>query len=138
MAIKKTVVQKSKDQPFDIREGRAMVSIGPLSPKKYCSYNCPFCYVNAGFLSYATMTIPEIVAWLKKHVDSYDIIYVSGDTDSFAPPRMDEGIELLEALAELDSDLLFTTRAIFGRSHLNSLENICKKLFNKMRVKPLT
>lgn len=126
--MKKVVVQKNSSNPFDIREGRAMVSLGPLSKKKYCSYSCPFCYVNAGFLSYATKTIEEIVNWLNLYKDNFDIIYVSGDTDSFAPPRMDQGIELLEALSEFNVDLLFTTRAILGEKHLKQLSEIKHKL----------
>lgn len=132
--INKQVIQKNSENPFDIREGRAMVSLGPLSPKKYCSYSCPFCYVNAGFLSYATMTIEETVKWLESHQDKFDIIYVSGDTDSFAPPRMDKGIELLEALSNFNVDLLFTTRAIFREEHFSKLQAIGEKLTKKQKL----
>lgn len=105
-----------------------MVSLGPISKKRYCSYSCPFCYVDAGFLSYATMTIAETVEWLQSHKDEFSIIYVSGDTDSFAPPRMDKGVELLEALSEFEVDLLFTTRAVFRDDHLDKLSALSAKL----------
>lgn len=105
-----------------------MVSLGPLSKKKYCTYSCPFCYVDAGFLSYATMTIEETVEWLESHKDKFDIIYVSGDTDSFAPPRMEEGIELLEALSKFDVDLLFTTRAVLKEPYLLRLRALKERL----------
>lgn len=124
----KTAIQKNATNPFDIREGRAMVSLGPLSKKKYCPFSCPFCYVDAGFLSYATMTIQETVNWLESHKEKFNIIYVSGDTDSFAPPRMDQGVELLEALSSFNVDLLFTTRAILKDQHLLRLKTLKEKL----------
>ncbi len=132
--MKKKVVQKTLDNPFDIRDGRAMVSLGPLSQKKYCSYSCPFCYVNAGFLSYATMTIAETVEWLKSHAGDFNIIYVSGDTDSFAPPRTDQGIELLEAVGKFDVDLLFTTRALFEEKHLRRIKEIRDSLSKRGKL----
>jgi DNA repair photolyase len=132
--MRKVVLQKETTNPFDIRDGRAMVSLGPLSPKKYCSYSCPFCYVNAGFLSYATKTIEDTVKWLEDQRGLFDIIYVSGDTDSFAPPRMDKGIELLEALSEFNVDLLFTTRAILKEQHLIKLVAIKNKLSEKRKL----
>jgi len=65
-----------------------MVSFGSVSKKRYCSYSYPFCYVDAGFLSYAMMTISETMEWLQSHKYEFRIIYVSGDTDSFAPPSL--------------------------------------------------
>src|ERR1043166_5982383 len=118
------LIQKSTDNPFDIRDGRARVSLGPLSPKKYCTFSCPFCYVDAGFLPYANLTIDDTIAWLEGHRGKFDIIYVSGDTDSFAPPRMSEGIKLLERLTRFDVDLMFTTRAVFGTSYLTKIKQI--------------
>jgi len=132
--MKKKVVQRKSGNPFDIRERRAMVSLGPLSHNKYCSYGCPFCYVNVGFLSYATKSIEETVNWLEENKDKFDIIYVSGDTDSFAPPRMGKGIELLEALSNFNVDILFTTKAIFKEEHLSRLEMIAKKLREKQKI----
>src|SRR6266851_8645144 len=122
------IKQRPPSSPFDVSDNRAMVSLGPLSPKKYCTYSCPFCYVQSDFLSYTSMDISEIVDWLKTCQRPFDIIYVSGDTDSFAPPRTDGGIELLEALCEFGVDLLFTTRAVFGPKHLNKLYQIREHL----------
>ena len=118
------VKQRSMKMPFDLRNNRMMVSLGPLSAKKYCTYSCPFCYVNADFLSYATMTVDDIVKWVKDHESQFDIIYVSGDTDSFAPPRTNKGLELLERLTEFGVDILFTTRYVFNQEELDELVNI--------------
>ena len=104
------------------------MSLGPLSPKKYCTYSCPFCYVNAGFLSYSSLDVPGIVAWLRERREQFDIVYVSGDTDSFAPPRTDQGISLLRELISLDVDIMFTTRMVFTDSHLGMLQQICQDL----------
>ena len=125
------IKQRPLSNPFDVSDNRAMVSLGPLSPKKYCTYSCPFCYVHTDFSSYASMSVPEIVAWLKDCKRAFDIIYVSGDTDSFAQPRTDLGLDLLEALCEFGLDLLFTTRAVFGPKHLNRLQQIQKHLASK-------
>src|SRR2546426_2924141 len=114
---------------FDVRSGRALVSLGPLSKRRYCSYSCPFCYVHAtSFNSYPSLSPAEIVQWLKGITEPFDIVYVSGDTDSFAPPRMDAGVELLEELCQLGVDLLFTTRALFTNGALHRLELIQRKL----------
>lgn len=120
------VTQRTDDSPFDIRDQRVMVSLGPLSPKKYCSYSCPFCYVHAGFARYVPMDVTKIVEWIGA-VDRrlYDIIYVSGDTDSFARPRTEAGIDLLQQLVQFDVDILFTTRAVFSAPDLSRLECIC-------------
>jgi len=107
-----------------------MVSLGPLAPNKYCTYRCPFCYVNTDFLSYASMTVTEIVEWLRGIEDSFDLIYVSGDTDSFAPPRADIGLDLLTALTEFRRDLLFTTRAVLTERQLERLASIRLALSN--------
>ena len=111
-----------------------MVSLGPLSPKRYCTYDCPFCYVNSGFQPYASLSIPEIVAWLRAASEPFDIIYVSGDTDSFAPPRTAQGVALIEALSEFDVDLLFTTRAIIPDEGLVTLRAVQQKLASKNRM----
>src|SRR5258706_9777095 len=125
--------QRPFSNPFDVSDNRAMVSLGPLSPKKYCTYSCPFCYVRTDFLSYASMSIPEIISWLRNCQQPFDIIYVSGDTDSFAPPRTSRGIELLEELCEFNVDLLFTTRFVFAPEHLERLFQIRKHLTNKKK-----
>lgn len=124
---KKEVIQKKSENPFDIRDGRAMVSLGPLSQKKYCTYSCPFCYVHADFLSYATMTIDETIDWLKDNKSDFNIIYVSGDTDTFAAPRTNSGIELLERLTDFKVDILFTTRAVFNNEQLLKIGHIQNK-----------
>lgn len=118
---------RTNDMPFDIRDRRAMVSLGPLNETQYCTYMCPFCYVGAGFLSYGHLTISRILSWLEAHKLDFDIIYISGDTDSFAPPRTKKALELLEALLQLKKDVLFTTRAVLGEEDMNKLCNIAKK-----------
>jgi len=121
-------MQGDKKTLFDIRDGRAMVSLGPLSPKKYCTFSCPFCYVHADFSSYESFTPSQIFDWLNsKESSSFDIVYVSGDTDSFAPPRTLEGLELLECLIKLKKDILFTTRMVFNDNHLDRLESLAEQ-----------
>jgi hypothetical protein len=110
---------------FDVRGGRAMVSLGALSPKKYCTFSCPFCYVRADFGSYPTMDTDDILAWLRANRESFDIVYVSGDTDSFARPRTARALDLLQRLAELDVDVLFTTRHVFSERELDELASAC-------------
>lgn len=121
-------------QPFFIGLNRVMVSLGPLPDGRHCPYSCAFCYVNEGFLSYSSVPIPQIVEWVTKCDAEYDIIYVSGDTDSFAPPRTTAGIELLEQLADLGTDLLFTTRATFDTEELTALGRIAHKLAQLNRL----
>jgi hypothetical protein len=73
--------------------------------------------------------ITDIVDWLSRQDGSaYDVIYVSGDTDSFAPPRTRLGLELLEALTDLNKDILFTTRAVFDEDALLQLETIATSM----------
>lgn len=122
---------RSRENPFDIRDQRAMVSLGALSKKRQCTFSCPFCYVQADFLSYPNFSIPEIVNWLNKQPnDSFNIIYVSGDTDSFAPPRTDQALLLLEELLSLGKDVLFTTRMVMDSSKLKRLGKIVEN-YNK-------
>ena len=110
--------------PYFIGLGRAMVSLGPISPGRYCPYRCRFCYVQGPFPKYASATVGEIVSWLRERRDQYDIVYVSGDTDSFAQPRTSEGLSLLEALLSLKVDVLFTTRYVFTEQELERLRSI--------------
>lgn len=117
-----------REPAFDIREGRAMVSLGPLSSKRYCTYACAFCYVHADFSKYPSLSIDEIVHYLKRHAGEFDIVYVSGDTDSLAPPRTDRGVELLDALATLRTDVLFTTRAQLESAELDHLAALNERL----------
>lgn len=113
---------------FDIRDGRAMVSLGPLSPNRFCSYACAFCYVHADFGSYPSMPVKEILHKLAHKKDSFDIVYVSGDTDSLAKPRTKMGIDLIEGLCELGTDVLFTTRTRLSEGDLDRLAAINRKL----------
>ncbi len=112
---------------FYIDNRRAMVSLGPLSQYKTCPYSCAFCYVQDGFVSYAQKENSEIVDFLIRHRSEYDIIYVSGDTDSFAKPRRALGLSLLKSIAEnVDADLLFTTRTTFTDTEFDTLRNIVR------------
>ena len=120
--------KKNKGFDFDIRDGRAMVSLGPLSPKRFCTYACAFCYVHADFGSYPSMSPKEILDGLARRVDSFDIVYVSGDTDSLAKPRTNNGIDLIEALSTLGCDVLFTTRAPLSDIELDRLASINREL----------
>ncbi len=123
--------RRTNDVPFDIRDRRAMISLGPLSDKQYCTYMCPFCYVQAGFLSYQNLDITSIYDWLEKNTSKFDIIYISGDTDSFAPPRTHLALKLLEKLLQLRKDVLFTTRAVLNEEDMCWLSNIAKMYLEK-------
>jgi DNA repair photolyase len=124
-----------EEMPFDFRDGRVMVSLGPLTNKRYCTYRCPFCYVSANFKPYATMDIAAIVSWIKDIPENdYDVIYVSGDTDSFAPPRTEQGLALLRAISEIPGpDILFTTRALFSQGQIDELSNLREQLSLQQR-----
>lgn len=125
--------QRAPNNPFLLKDGRAMISLGPLSERKYCPYSCPFCYVHAGFTSYASLSVEQTLSWLRENNGAYDIIYISGDTDSFAPPRTAEGLRLLNECSEIGTDLLFTTRYAFSDSEIESISNVANKL--RMRGK---
>jgi DNA repair photolyase len=105
-----------------------MLSLGPLSPKKYCTFSCPFCYVGGDFLTYASMTTDDILGWVEQVQDPFDIVYVSCDTDSFAAPRQAAAIDLLERLAALGVDLLFTTRALLSDETIDRLAAVASRL----------
>jgi len=125
-------MNRSMDNPFDIIDRRAMVSLGPLTSNKHCSYSCLFCYVPNGFLQYASLEIHDICNYLKKHESEFDIIYISGDTDSFAPPRLQEGLELLSRLAnEFSKDILITTRICMNINITRKLKHAAKILSEK-------
>lgn len=122
---------------FYIGNNRAMISLGPLTDKKYCPYNCAFCYVKSGFTKYTKMEIEDIIEFLIKNRKNYDIIYISGDTDSFAPPRTDKAIELIKRISEVVSvDIMFTTRTIFDIESLTKLRKIneCMKTKNNKLI----
>lgn len=116
---------RSIDNTFYIGNNRAMVSLGPLAENRYCPYDCAFCYVKSGFMKYAKMEIEDIIDFLKTNKGKYDIVYISGDTDSFAPPRTDKAIELVKRISKcIDVDIMFTTRTIFNKESLKTLKDI--------------
>lgn len=125
---------RSKDNPFDIFNGRAMISLGPLTSNKHCPYSCLFCYVPNGFLQYESIGISKICEYLRNHEDDFEIVYISGDTDSFAPPRLQEGLELLETVAnKFNKDILITTRMAMDADIIERLQKISKLLLKKNR-----
>ena len=120
--------------PFFLGNSRAMISLGPLSETKYCTYSCPFCYVDVGFIKYSKLKINDILIWLRENSEKFNIIYISGDTDSFAPPRTDLALMLLDKLTEFKVDLLFTTRTVFNDYELNKIKEINDKLKSQNNV----
>lgn len=123
---------RSLENAFYIGNNRAMISLGPLSNKKYCPYSCAFCYVKSGFMKYKKLEIDDIIEFLIKNKERYNIIYISGDTDSFAPPRTDKAIELVKRISEcIDVDITFTTRTTFNEESLKKLKNINEYMKNK-------
>ena len=123
------------DLPFYIGNNRAMISLGPLTDKKYCPYNCAFCYVKSGFTKYAKMEMENIIAFLKENKEKYDIVYISGDTDSFAPPRTSKAIELIKMIAQyIDVDITFTTRTIFDEEDIKRLKGISDYMKEKKHI----
>lgn len=117
---------------FYIDNKRAMVSLGPLNNIRTCPYNCAFCYVQDGFIPYAQKNNDDIVDFLVRYRKEYEIVYVSGDTDSFAAPRKSNGISLLQQIAEkIHCDLLFTTRTTFCDSELLEIAKVVKTLEKK-------
>lgn len=119
---------------FFIGLGRAMVSLGPLSEVKHCPYSCAFCYVQDDFKSYPNCTNEQIIDFLEKNRKEYNIIYISGDTDSFAPPRREGGLRLLELISEqFDCDLLFTTKSSFDSADIERIAKVVdgQKIKNK-------
>ena len=106
-----------------------MVSLGPLGRSRHCTYRCPFCYVNSSaYPGYENLTIDRISEWLTRHRSSYDIVYISGDTDSFAPPREEKGTELVEAAAQQRCDVLFTTRAPLSEKSVSRLTALAARM----------
>lgn len=102
-----------------------MVSLGPFNDYQHCPYRCAFCYVQDDFRSYAKLDIEQIVAFLISNRKKYNIIYVSGDTDSFAPPRSTLGIELLSRIVSaVQCDITFTTRSTFTEDEYKKLAEI--------------
>jgi DNA repair photolyase len=125
--------ERKSINPFFIRKGeRVMVSLGPFSTKQHCPYRCAFCYVQDDFSSYESLNIDNIIKYLKSNIDNYNIIYVSGDTDSFAPPRTKLGLKLLSNIVDVvKCDLLFTSRYVFNNSEYEQLARIITKQNSK-------
>lgn len=120
------------ENSFYIGNNRVMISLGPLTDTKYCPYSCAFCYVKSGFMKYRKLEIKDIIEFLKKNKEKYNIVYISGDTDSFAPPRTEKAIELLEEISKnIDTDITFTTRTIFSEENLKKLKYINEYMKNK-------
>ena len=69
-----------------------MVSLGALNGQKNCPYSCAFCYMQDGFGKYPSVEISDIINFLAANKNKFNIIYISGDTDSFAPPRTEQGL----------------------------------------------
>jgi DNA repair photolyase len=111
-----------------------MVSLGPLSPKRFCTYACAFCYVHVDFGSYPSLPVEKIVEYLRGRAGEFDIVYVSGDTDSLSPPRTEMGLELIDALADLGTDVLFTTRAPLEEAHLDRLALTNQRLKDQGKI----
>lgn len=123
---------RSVEDPFFINGERAMISLGPLSENVHCPFRCAFCYVQDEFCSYAVLETDRIIEFLKKYYDKYKIIYVSGDTDSFAPPRTQKGLDLLQAIVnEIDCDLEFSSRTVFSDVEYKQLKIIIDKQKSK-------
>lgn len=96
-----------------IQNGRATVSLGSLTTRRHCTYRCPFCYVSVGFTRGGRHTPSEVLdAMRNTDLHGVDTVLVSGDTDSFAPPRGSGGVDLVRQLAELGRNIAFTTRAL--------------------------
>lgn len=123
---------RENKNPFYINGERAMISLGPLNAEKYCTYSCAFCYVQDGFMKYKSMCVKNICDFLIENKQKYEIIYISGDTDSFAPPRTNQGLELLYCICDkLDKDVLFTTRMVFSNSEMEMILDANEKLEKK-------
>ena len=122
-----TPIGASKSSYFIGLNNRAMVSLGPAAPQKYCSFSCKFCYVHGPYRKNEPAEPSEIKDWLRENRDKFNIVYVSGDTDSFARPRTKKALELLDQLTELSVDVLFTTRYTFNEEELVHLEEIANK-----------
>ena len=124
---------REENEKFFLRKGdRAMVSLGPFHSVKHCPYSCAFCYVQDDFQSYASLPEDQIIDFLEVNKNFYKIIYVSGDTDSFAPPRTEQGLHLLLRISqEFDCDLLFTTRTMLNDDHIAIVRKVAQNQYKK-------
>jgi len=115
------------DKIFYIDNFRAMVSLGALNDKTSCPHQCAFCYMQDGFGEYPNAEIHDIVKFLVAHKGRFNMVYISGDTDSFAPPRTEQGLRLLSDIANaLDCDITFTTRTIFKPEHIEIIRKVAE------------
>jgi hypothetical protein len=117
-----------RDSAYYIGDNRrAMVSLGPVKHRNYCTFSCPFCYVQGPFPRYQRTADPtQVVTWLNQRRDQFDTIYVSGDTDSFAPPRTEKALKLLDELLSLECTVLFTTRHFFNMQQRITLKRVAE------------
>jgi len=128
----KIAIRPNDIEPFDIRDGRAMVSLGPATNYRYCVYSCPFCYVHSEYLSFQRKSNDEIMEWLNAHRREYDIVYISGDTDSFVgQSRQERTVDLIERLVDLEVEIMITTRAIIKDQYLNRIGAVIDELKSK-------
>jgi len=132
-----------KNNDLFIYKNRATVSLGRLNEQRYCPFTCAFCSAqDEDTEQYLPNEISDIINFLESNKDKFDIVYVSGNTDSFAPPRTDRGIELLDQIAKkIDTDILFTTRTTFSPEQLQKLKDIVtlqkaknKELFSAISI----
>lgn len=112
-----------------VQNGRATVSLGALTRSRHCTFRCTFCYVNDDFKRGGRSTIQEVTEALREvNASSYEVILVSGDTDSFAPPRRSEGVALVEALSAFGKSVAFTTRALLSDEDIAVLVRSAERL----------
>lgn len=127
--------KRNINNPFYLNGERAMVSLGPLNESTHCPFKCAFCYVQDEFVSYAKLDINKIIDFLKINRNQYNIIYISGDTDSFAPPRTQQGLALLyEIVEKINCDVLFTTRTVFSDVDYEVLKEIINRQKRKKKM----
>lgn len=84
--------------------------------------------MHAAYAGYPTLEIAEILRFLWAHRTEYSVVYISGDTDSFASTRQDAAIYLPEMLADLQVDILFTTRADITEESIGRLSRVASNL----------
>lgn len=110
-----------------IQNGRATVSLGSLTARQHCTFRCPFCYVSVGFTRGGQHTPNEVLDAIRgADLHGVDTILVSGDTDSFAPPRALEGVDLLRRLVEFHRNIAFTTRALLPKEAWHTLADVAE------------
>jgi DNA repair photolyase len=117
----------NSNKSFFVGLNRAMISLGPLTAHKYCPYSCAFCYVQSDeWGRYTELSNEEILEFLRaeKEKNTFKTIYISGDTDSFAPPRTLRALELLTDILEFNVDVTITTRYAFANDELDKLAAI--------------